>query len=280
MRISRFQSLSALALITGFGLSACAPKPAKIDVVPAKVAINDASEKTALKATAKTEKGEAIPDAKFTYTSADANIATVSPTGEVVAAKKSGSTNVTVAVGEVKTSVPVSVALYTTLKAEPMDLQVKVGEAIPVKGTVQNEAGADIADAKIDWKSSDENIAKVDPATGTVTGVSAGSATLTLTAKKLTATVNVTVSAAGPAAIAVEAPTADVKAGETYKINVKATDAAGAEVQGVAYTFASSDAALCTVGPDGTVTGVAKGECKVTVSEPGGKTAEVVVKVK
>lgn len=280
MRISRFQSLTALALVTGFGLTACAPKPAKIDVTPAKVTINDASEKTALKAVAKSEKGEAIADAKFAFTSGDANIAAVSATGEVTAGKKSGTTNVTVAAGEVKANVPVTVALFTTLKAEPMDVQVKVGESVPVKATVQNEAGADIADAKVEWKSSDENIAKVDAATGNVTGGAPGSATLTLTAKKLTATVNVTVAAAGPAAIAVESATAEVKAGETSKINVKATDAAGVEVQGVAYTFASSDAAICTVGPDGTVTGVAKGACKVTVSEPGGKTAEVAVTVK
>jgi len=250
---------AALALVAGFGLSACAPKPAKIDVTPAKVALNAADEKAALKAVAKSEKGEEVKDAKFTFASGDANVAAVSPTGEVTPGKKSGTTNVTVAVGEVKANVPVTVALYTTIKADPMDLSVKIGEALPVKASVQNEAGADIADAKIEWKSSDENIAKIDAATGNVTGVAAGAATLTLTAKKLTATVNVTVAAAGPAAIAVEAATGEFKAGETWKINVKATDAAGAEVQGVAYTFASSDIAIATVGPDGTVTGVAKG---------------------
>ena len=134
-----------------------------------------------------------------------------------------------------------------------------------------------IADAKVEWKSSDEAIAKVE--NGTVTGVAGGAATLTLTAKKLTATVNVTVSAGGPAAIAVDPATAEIKVNGTHKIAVKATDAAGAEVAGVVYTFATSDAAICTVDPTGAVTGVAAGDCKVTVSEAGGKSAEVAVTV-
>ena len=271
--------MSALALITGLSLSACAPKPAKIDVTPAKVTINAADEKAALKAAAKSEKGEEIKDAKFTFTSGDANVAAVSATGEVTAGKKSGSTNVTVAVGEVKANVPVTVALFTTLKADPIDLSVKVGESLPVKASVQNEASADIADAKIDWKSSDDKIATVDAATGNVTGVAAGSATLTLTAKKLTATVNVTVAAAGPAAIAADPATLELKAGATGKFALKATDAAGAEVAGVVYTYASSDAAIATVGPDGTVTAVAKGAAKITVTA-GDKSAEVAVTVK
>jgi len=279
VRSPRFQSLTAVALVTGFGLSACAPKPSKIDVTPAKVAINGTDEKAALKAVAKSEKGEEIKDAKLTFASGDANVAAVSPTGEV-SGKKSGTTNITVAVGEVKANVPVTVALYTTIKAEPIDLSIRVSESLPVKAAVQDETSKDIADAKIEWKSSDENIAKVDAATGNVTGVAAGNAILTLTAKKLTATVNVTVAAAGPAALAVEAATAEFKAGESFKINVKATDSAGAEVQGVAYTFASSDAAIATVSPDGTVSGVAKGAAKITVSEAGGKTAEVAVTVK
>ena len=277
MRISRFQSVCVLALAASFGLAACAPKPKTIECTPNKVALNAADEKANLKCVAKSDKGEPIADAKFAYKSAAADVAAVKDTGEVTPGKKSGTTNVTVSVGEVSTNVATTTALFTTLKAEPMDLTVKVGEVLPVKAEVQNEAGAPIADAKVEWKSSDEAIAKVE--NGTVTGVAGGAATLTLTAKKLTATVNVTVSAGGPAAIAVDPATAEIKVNGTHKIAVKATDAAGAEVAGVVYTFATSDAAICTVDPTGAVTGVAAGDCKVTVSEAGGKSAEVAVTV-
>jgi hypothetical protein len=196
MRRSKFQSLSAIVLACGFGLVACAPKPKTIEATPKSVTLTEAGEKVALKAVAKTEKGEEIKYAKFAFASGDKTVADVSADkGEVVAGKKSGKTKITVSIGEVKAEVPVSVDLYTKIVSEPALIAIKAGETLPLKATVQNEAGAAVADAKVEFKSSDENIAKVD-ATGSVTGVATGTATLTLTAKKLTATVNVI--AAGP----------------------------------------------------------------------------------
>jgi len=279
MRMSKFQSLSAIALACGFGLVACAPKPKTIEATPKSVTLTEAGEKVALKAVAKTEKGEEIKDAKFAFASGDKTVADVSADkGEVVAGKKSGKTKITVSIGEVKAEVPVSVDLYTKIVSEPAEISIKAGETLPLKATVQNEAGAAVADAKVEFKSSDENIAKVD-ATGSVTGAAAGTATLTLTAKKLTATVNVNVTAAGPAALTVEPASAALQVGGEHAIAPKATDAAGADAMGVAYTYTSSDAAIAEVAPDGKVTGKGKGTATITVAA-GDKSATVTVNVK
>ena len=281
MRISKFQSISVLALACGFGLVACGPKAKTVEATPKTVSLTEAGEKSPpLKVVAKDDKGVEIKDAKFAFASADKTVADVAADkGEIVAGKKSGKTKVTITIGDVKAEVPVSVDLYTKIAAEPAEVAIKAGETLPLKATVQNEAGAAVADAKVEFKSSDENIASVDAATGAVTGKAAGSATITLTAKKLTATVNVTVAASGPAALTVEPATADIKVGGEHTIAPKATDAAGADAVGTTYTYASSDAAIAEVGADGKVTGKGKGTATITVTA-GDKTASVTVNVK
>jgi hypothetical protein len=280
MRISKFQSISVLALACGFGLVACGPKAKTVESDHKTVSLTEAGEKKAIKAIAKDDKGVEIKDAKFAFASADKTVADVAADkGEIVAGKKSGKTKVTITIGDVKTEVPVSVDLYTKIAAEPAEVAIKAGETLPLKATVQNEAGAAVADAKVEFKSSDENIASVDAATGAVTGKAAGSATITLTAKKLTATVNVTVAASGPANLTVEPATADIKVGGEHTVAPKATDATGADAVGTTYTYASSDAAIAEVGADGKVTGKGKGTATITVTA-GDKTASVTVNVK
>ena len=72
---------------------------------------------------------------------------------------------------------------------------VAVGGKVKATATVKDESDKTVSGATITWKSSDERIATVDES-GTVTGVSAGEATITATCDGKSGTAEVTVTAA------------------------------------------------------------------------------------
>jgi uncharacterized protein YjdB len=278
MRGFRFVEVACAGLLAVGSLAGCGQKPHAIEVDPASVNMFAATDKATLKAKVVDEAGKPIQDAKVTFTSDKADIATVSATGEV-AAKKSGKANITVAIGEVKKQVPVNIKIYTTLKVDPENWEAKVGDMGALKGSVMDEAGQPITDAAITFASSDENVAKVD-AQGKVTAVAPGEAKITATSRNLTGAATVKVAAAGPSALNAATTAFDLAVGGTAKFDVSGVDAAGGKVEGLTLTFASSDAKVATVGGDGTITAVGPGSATVTASEPTGKSITATVNVK
>jgi uncharacterized protein YjdB len=83
-------------------------------------------------------------------------------------------------------------AVLTTITIEPTALQIRVGEGKPLHatGSYDDDATRDLTD--VEWSSDAEEVATVD-VTGLVTGISAGSATITATVGDLERTVDVTV---------------------------------------------------------------------------------------
>ena len=128
------------------------------------------------------------------WSSSDKTVATVSAKG-VVTAKKVGTTNITVAAkyGTAKATCKVTVqkgaVAVGSVTAKAMTLSAGTTK------TLQFAVTPITADAKSTFKSADAKIATVD-AKGVVTGVSAGSTNITVTAGKKKATVKVSVLAA------------------------------------------------------------------------------------
>jgi uncharacterized protein YjdB len=130
------------------------------------------------------------------------------------------------------------------------------------------------------WSSSDETVATVS-GNGTVTGVSAGTATITVTTDDggKTASCTVTVSAATVAVtgVTLDESTLTLTVGNnaTLTATVTPTDASNKNV-----TWATNNAAVATVSSNGTVTGIAAGTATITVTtEDGNKTASCIVTV-
>ena len=174
----------------------------------------------------------------------------------------------TVAVTEVK--------ITSTVK------EVTAGETITLEATVSPE---NATDKTVTWTSSDTAIATVD-STGKVTGVAAGTATITAKAGEKTAAVDVTVKAAATGGgetttiavteVKITSTVTEVTAGETItlKAEVLPADATDKTV-----TWSSSDTAIATVDSTGKVTGVAAGTATIT-AKAGEKTTAVDVTVK
>ena len=217
-------------------------------------------------------------DKSVTWTSSDEAVAKVS--GGKVTAVAVGKATITA-----KTNDGGKIATCEVSVIKPVE-SITISDAetmVPVEGEVTLTVTVTPEDATIkdiEWSSSDESIAKVD-ATGKVTGVAEGTATIT--AKTVeggkTATCKVTV---GPKEVPVEdvefaEAEVTVIEGESAVVSVTFTPA-GATNKNV--TYESSDEEVATVDAEGNVTGVKPGQATITVTtEDGGKTAECVVTV-
>lgn len=123
----------------------------------------------------------------------------------------------------------------------------------------------------ITWASSDRNVATVSKK-GTLTGVKAGTATITATINGVSGTCEVTVTPNTTAVTGVTLSAETLKVGigssEALLADVLPADAANRKV-----TWSSSKPSVATV-EDGLVSGVSVGECDITVTtEDGGFTA-------
>lgn len=153
-------------------------------------------------------------------------------------------------------------------------LKLYTGDSETLKATV---APANATFKYVTWTSSNEAVATVD-ASGEVTGVTAGEATITVTTedggKTSTCRVTVITSVTG-VTLNKTATTIAVGASETLTATVVPGNAYNKNV-----TWTSSDPAVATVDASGKVTGVAKGTATITVTtENGGHTATCAVEV-
>ena len=131
---------------------------------------------------------------EVTWSSSDNNVVVIGRgDGKVYAVSKSvGTATITATCGGKTatckvTVVPVEVTSVTLNKTS---MELKIGESGQLSATVSPD---NATDKKVTWSSSDKSIATVD-ANGKVTSVSAGTATITATSGKKTATCKVTVS--------------------------------------------------------------------------------------
>lgn len=133
-------------------------------------------------------------DKEVTWSSSDNNVVVIGRSdGKVYAVSKSiGTATITATCGGKTatckvTVVPIEVTSVTLNKTS---LALTIGESGQLTATVSPD---NATDKKVTWSSSDKSIATVD-ANGKVTSVSAGTATITATSGKKTATCKVTVS--------------------------------------------------------------------------------------
>jgi trimeric autotransporter adhesin len=175
-----------------------------------------------------------------TWSSDNTAIAEVSSTG-VVTAKGVGTATIT-ATSEGKTgtaSVVVGSASAATVTVTPSPVTVEAGTTTTLEAVVKNENGQVLTGRTVTWTSSDITKATVN-ASGVVTGVAVGTATITATSsegKQGTATVNVvdtkapvllkltlspsTVSvASGPATVTISAQLTDGSGVERFDVKV------------------------------------------------------------
>ena len=239
-----------------------------------KTALNLApNESSTLKATVTPAKAS---NKGVTWTSSDNTVATVSSTGKVTA-KKDGTATITVTTKDggftATCTVTVKTVKVTGVRVSNTSVTVKEGKSATVTATV---APTNATNKAVTWTTADASIAKVSQ-TGVITGVKAGTTTVTVTTKDggHTATINVTVTAPVAAESVSISGAKTVQEGKTIKLTATVLPS---NADDKTVTWASSDKSIATVS-NGTVKGVKPGTVTITATTKNGKTAEYVVTV-
>lgn len=160
-----------------------------------------------------------------------------------------------------------------TISLDRASASIKVGESVTITATVSSGTAS--------FTSSNTSVATVD-SSGKVTGVKAGTATITATANGKSASCDITVTAndtetSSDASIALSGTTT-ITVGSSTTINVAMTPS-GAKIS----SAVSSDTAVATVSVGGNsvlVKGVKAGTAKITVKSDNGKESSTTITVK
>jgi len=161
------------------------------------------------------------------------------------------------------TNVPVA-----SVAVSPASASVQVGQTVQLAATPRDANGNPLSGRAVSWASSNTAVATVS-GSGLVTGVTAGSATITATSEGQGGTATITVSTVLVASVTVSPATASVQAGQTVQLAATPKDANGNPLSGRTVTWASSNSAVATVGGSGLVTGVTAGSATITATSEG-----------
>ncbi len=154
------------------------------------------------------------------------------------------------------------------MTVSPAAASLLVGATQQLAAVTRDAAGNVLSGRAVTWASSSPGNATVS-ASGLVTGVAAGSATITATSEGQSGNAAVAVNPVPVASVAVSPDSAAVLVGQTLQLTATPLDASGNSLSGRTVTWTTSNSALATVSPTGLVTGVAAGSATITATSEG-----------
>jgi uncharacterized protein YjdB len=223
-----------------------------------------------LTATPKDANGNPLLGRPVTWQSSDNTIASVSASGLVSGVAAGGPVTITAtSEGQSGTAtVNVTVAPVAAVTVTPSSASVATGQTVQLTATPKDANGNPLTGRAISWSSSDNTIATVS-SSGLVTGVAAGSVTITATSEGKSGTASVTVTGPPVASVTVTPPSASVQAGQTAQLTATLKDANGNILTGRTVTWSSSNTTVATVSSSGLVTTKVAGSATITATSEG-----------
>lgn len=262
------KSGSASVTVVAIPVGSVTVAPASATLVP--------TQRESLTAVVRDANGVFVTDRTVTWSSSNTAVAIVAPSGWVTAVApgvatvtatsegRSGSANISVA--------PMPVG---SVMVNPASSTVRTGETTTLSATLRDTSGAVVTDRVVTWSSSDETIATVSSA-GVVTGVSAGTATISATSEGKSGSSAVTVLPVPVATVSLEPASVRLEPGQTATIQATTKSVDGTVLTGRVVTFASDNVNVARVSSDGVVTGVAPGTATITATSEGRSAIAVV----
>jgi uncharacterized protein YjdB len=173
-------------------VSVSAAAVASVKVTPATSSLTP-GQTVQLTATAYDGSGNALTGRSVTWSSSAAAVATVSGSGLVTAATV-GTAKITATIGgqSGSSSITVGPAPVAAVSVTPTQASIGVGGTQQLAAKATSASGTTVSGVTYTWSSSNSGMASVS-SSGLVTGVAAGSATITVSASGKTATANITV---------------------------------------------------------------------------------------
>jgi uncharacterized protein YjdB len=276
---------STAAQATADGLTASA-SVAVTDVPAASVAVSPTTlamlpgDTARVSAVVKDANGNVLANRGVNWSSSNAAVASVAATGTVTAVA-AGSATITAQVDGVTATTTVTVsapppAPVASVAVTVTPSSLTVGQTAQSSVTLRDAAGNVLSGRSVTWSSANPSVATVS-ASGIVTAVSAGSASIVATSEGQTGAATETVDAPAPspvATITLSASSTTLSIGATMQVVITLKDAAGNVLTGRTIGWTSSNTAIATVSATGVVRGVSAGAVVITASSEG-KTATI-----
>ena len=232
-----------------------------------------------LTATVEDGEGNEIEDTSVSWSSGDLSVASVDNDG-LVTAIGGGMTDVTAASGAASAAIPVAVMqVVAALEVSPATAALVVGDTLQITAHATDALGVEVAEAMIDWSSSDEDAATVDAA-GVVIAVGAGAATITAALGDVTAESYLEIAPRIPMMIEVMPESVNFSAiGATAMLSAVVYDQRSRPMAELPISWTSGDPTVAEVDEKGRVISVSEGSTEITVgAEDVSATIPVVVK--
>src|SRR5690348_2114584 len=245
-----------------------APPVASVTVSPhsASVVTNGTVQ---LSVTLRDANGNVLSGRTITWSSSDSSTATVNGNGLVTGAT-TGSAEIYAASGghSDSSTVTVTAPAVASVSVSPNSATLRVGNTSQLSATVRDASGNVLTGHTVTWSSSATAAATVS-ASGLVTAVAPGSATITATSdgKSGTSTISVTLVPVSTVTLTPKNDTLNVGAQSQLSVTLK--DSAGNVLTGRTITWGTSSSSVATVTTSGMVTGVAGGNATITATSEG-----------
>src|SRR6266404_5801904 len=242
---------------------------ASVTVSPATASLT-VGQTAQLTATPKDANGNPLTGRTITWSSSDNTIATVSGSGLVTGVGPGGPVTITAtSEGQSGTAaVNVTLAPVASVTVAPSTANIAITGTVQLTATPKDANGNPLTGRAISWSSSDNTIGTVN-GSGLVTGVAAGSVTITATSEGKSGTASVTVAGAPVASVTVTPASASVQAGQTQQLTATLKDANGNILTGRTVTWSSNSTSVATVSSSGLVTAKVAGSATITATSEG-----------
>ncbi|MEP7381361.1 MAG: Ig-like domain-containing protein [Gemmatimonadota bacterium] len=203
------------------------------------------------------------------WSSSDPVIATVSQ-GGLVTALTTGAAQVAASSGGKSVMVAVSVIerAVALVRLAPATSTIRVGEVAPLLAEPLDATGAPLRGRTVTWAAVSASVATVS-VDGVVTGIAAGSATITATSGGVSGTALVTVEPVPAASVVIAPATVALVAGASRALAASVLDSAGHTLAGRAVTWTTSAPTIANVSSTGVVLAIAPGVATITARSEG-----------
>ncbi len=213
--------------------------------------------------------GNVFANLPFNWLTTNETVGTVNATG-IFTALEPGTTMLTVTYGAVNGTTNVTVIppvpVMKAISVSPAEKTLFVGDVRQFNATGLDQFGEPMEGIAFNWTSSNTSVGTVD-STGNFTALVAGTTCLTATNGTVSGNASVTVvDSSMVAAITVSPSSVSVTEGDGVQFNATAYDQYNAAVDGLTFTWTSSDTSVGTINATGYFTSLAYGHTDITAS--------------
>jgi uncharacterized protein YjdB len=234
---------------------------------------------TQLSAQLRDGSGAIITGRAVAWTSTSTTVVTVSSNG-LVTAIAPGTATITATSEGRSGSATVNVAArpVSAVIVSPGQVTLFANQTVQLSALVTDDRGQVLPGKPVTFTSSSNQVATVS-SSGLVTGISAGTATITATSEGATGTALVTITPDPVAVVEVAPSTASINVGQSIQLSATPRNIAGNPLLGRTIVWSSGSPSLATVSSSGMVTGVAAGNA-IIVATVDGKQGSAVITVR